>query len=327
MDNNSQSVLDRTLAALGPEETRRGFGALAVGAPGRARALLSEEGLSFPAFFTVLPEVRDRGLLGELDPKLQAAAGLCRHKLGGTAPEDGENGPEALGEGEHEAVLRWMFETGVGFDEAGDDAFGAVLDYTAALLVVHHEDAALLRALAPLLFSRNRRGRPLHDLAWVFYQTLDREALLYVAAQLGSDDSRDVALAAKLLGLELPESRDERLVLRDNVGAWLEENSPYLYVTGEHLQQTSSPMPLAADQEAKYLGKALYHRRCSPLVPLSDRENASLTAYRGATTEEQALLTDYSHKLRRTDEAAWQTWMAGETAQQVLAAQGEAELL
>ena len=144
-----------------------------------------------------------------------------------------------------------------------------------------------------------------------------------------STDHRDVALASKLLCLEIPvqQNRGEQERLNSDYMAWLDENKPYLYVTGEHFQQTSRPRHLNVDPEAKYLGKELSPRYRAPLEALSERELACLHEYRGYPPEEREILTDYSHRLRHADAPAWEEWIQQQVAEQVLAARSGGELL
>ena len=103
----------------------------------------------------------------------------------------------------------------------------------------------------------------------------------------------------------------------------LNDNRPYLYVTGEHFQQTSRPKHLSVDQEAKYLGKELAPRYRAPIQPLSAHETTCLHAYRGYPPEEREMLADYSHRLKKSDKRSWDDWIQKQVAEQVIAAESE----
>jgi len=324
MNDNSLSALDRALETGGAGRLKSAFAALAAADRQRALRLLDDEKLKFPAFFTVLPEIRKHRLTGALSPRNAAASAVCARKLGlqgavddGAAPAEGET---------LYIALRWMFDTGKEWEAEGADRdrYEALIDYVSAMLVVTFEDASVLPDIVRLIFRRRRQGRLIHDLVWCFYQTLNYDALVYTADQLLSQNPGDAALAGKLLNLEIPREANgtELRELHDKYLEWLNDNRPYLYVTGEYFQQSNRPEPLSVDKEAKYLGKEISPRHRRPIEPLSGHEIACLHEYRAFSPEEQELLTDYSHKLRRTDHRAWEAWMNMQVAEQVIAAKG-----
>jgi DNA-binding transcriptional ArsR family regulator len=327
MNDNRSSALDRVLQTAGAERLRQGFAALAAANRREALRLLEDEKLRFPAFFTVLPEIQAYKLTDELGSRNFAAVTVCTKKL---RPYDTFASQAGYQDGEtlREALL-WMFGTGKDWDApAGERAsYDAVLDYAAALLVMTFEETSVMKDIAGLIFRRHRRGRLIHDLVWCFFQTLDHDALVRVAGNLLSTDIRDVTLACSLLGLEAPASpgTDDVKSLHSQYVGWLKENRPYLYVTGEHFQQTGRPKHLSVDLEAKYLGKALSPRYRAPVEPLSAHETACLHEYRGFPPEEQELLSDYSHLLRRWDARAWEAWIQKQVAEQVIAAKSGVE--
>ena len=328
MNNNKAGALDRVLASSGAQRLRHGFRALAATDRREALRLLDDANLQFPSLFTVLPVIATFGLTDALSRRNFTAVAVCakKHNLPGMAAARAEvPDSETLYQ-----ALAWMFGTGWSYEAPSSvrDDYEAVIDYVAALLIMTFEDMSILRDVARLIFKRHRRGRLIHDLVWCFFQTLDRDALAAVAENLLSQDERDVALAGKLLSLEVPpRNKAAARVLHGEFLDWLDENRSYMYVTGEHFQQTSRPMHLSVDPEAKYLGRELSPRYHAPLEPLSDREITCLHEYRGFSPEEQELLTEYSHRLRNADPRTWDDWMQKQVAQQVLAAKGGAEAL
>lgn len=324
MNDNSLSALDRALQTGGACRLKSAFAALAAADRQKALRLLDDEKLRFPAFFTVLPEIRKHNLTGALSPRNAAACAVCARKLGlqGSADDDA-----APAEGETLYIaLRWMIDTGKDWEPDGADKnrYEALIDYVSALLVATFEDASVLPDIARLIFRRRRQGRLIHDLVWCFYQTINYDALVYTADQLLSQDPGDAALAGKLLCLEaLREAGGAELrELHDRYLEWLKENRPYLYVTDESFQQSNRPEPLSVDNEAKYLGKEISPRHRRPIEPLSSHEIACLQEYRSFSPEERELLADYSHKLRRSDLRAWEAWMQMQVAEQVIVAKG-----
>jgi hypothetical protein len=330
MNDNRLAALDRALQTGGAVRLKSGFVALAASDRAKALRLLDDEKLQFPTLFTVLPEIRAFNLTDALSPRNAAAAAVCARKLKRGSPAGADTG-FADSETLYQA-LRWMFESGKGW-EAGSapdrNDFEAVIDYASALLVITFEDTSVLPDIARLIFRRHRQGRLIHDLVWVFFQTLDYDALVFVAGQLLSPDPREASLACTLLCLELSPvaNRAEAGELHRQYLAWLDENRPYLYVTGEHLQQMSRPRHLNVDLEAKYLGRELSPRYRAPLAPLNDHELTCLHEYREFSPEEQEMLTEYSHRLRHTDARSWEEWMQKQVAEQVIAAKSGYEAI
>ena len=235
---------------------------------------------------------------------------------------------EAAWEGaDHDVLiktLRWMLATGKGWDgpQEGHDAYDAALDYAAALLTDEFDDTAALPDIADLIFRRNRKSFYIHDLVWSFFQTLDADALKLVAVRLKSSNNKDVELAGKLLGIDIsaPTDRRKRAALYDQYIRWLDENKPYLYLTGEHFQMTSQPNHLDFDREAKYLNKSISPRWRTPEDPLTEDEAECLAVFRQEPEDERELLASYSQKLRARDRGLWDDWMKSRVAEQVMAA-------
>jgi len=102
--------------------------------------------------------------------------------------------------------------------------------------------------------------------------------------------------------------------------SWLEDNRPYLYLTGEHFQMTSRPHHLDVDREAKYLHKAISPRNLTPVEPLTADELDCLSRFRQSPEDEREILASFSQKLRKRDKRSWDEWMHSQTAAQVIAA-------
>ncbi len=320
MNSNKSSYLDTLWSAGGPHHLKQFMSVTAQSDRAEALRLINDEHLRFPVLFILMPEISAHGLYGGLSPRNMAAISICSKKMYkhsiDTAVTDATNDTLYL-------TLKWMFETGKDWDglSVGHDPYDAVIDYTVALLIISYEDKKILKDVAELIFRRNRKGFFIHDLVWSFFQTLDKDALSYVAGYLLSDNPRDIDLAAKLLNLDEQVSNrvEARKTYRKFI-EWLDNNRPYLYLTGEHFQLTSNPRHLDADKEAKYLGKEILPRYRAPVEPLTEAEVDCLHNYRVATPEDQALLTDYSHNLRHSNKQLWQEWMHKQPAEQVLAA-------
>jgi hypothetical protein len=284
--------------------------------------LLNDQRLQFPSLFILMPEIDTLQLHRVLNVRNKIALGLCgkKTKITNVAVDSAREESEE----EHQA-LRWMLSTGVSWEgpSAEHDQYDAVIDYTAALLVVSYEDKEMLSVVAELIFRRNRKDLYIHDLVWAFFQVMDYSALRLIARYLLSANGKDFKLASKLLHINMAGGTD-RSVSKERLYrkylAWLEENRPYLYLTGEQFQMTSDPQYLNFDSEAKYLNREISPKYRQPLTPLDEVEAMSLKRFRASPREEQELLSDYSYRLRRRNMQRWQEWMQMQTAEQVLSA-------
>ena len=322
MDNSRQSVLDRMWYHGGTQGLRQFFSTTARKSRREALRMINDEALSFPVLFILSGDIYTLNLYRDMSLRNKTAMRLCALK---TMPADWfDTSMETADTRAFHATLRWMITTGKTWDGPleGHDAYDAVLDYVSALLTGSFEDKAVLGDIAELIFRRNRKGYYIHDLVWSFFQMLDADILLLVVNRLKSGNSKDVELASKLLGVDTPLPMDSKKMkaLFEQYTSWLEENRPYLYLTGEHFQMTSHPIHLNFDREAKYLQKAILPRERTPAVPLTEDETDRLFQYRQAPEDEQEVLSAYSQRLRTRDKRLWDDWMQGHVAEQVIAA-------
>lgn len=329
MDRNRRSDLDIIWVAGGSNRLKQVFNEMALHNRVAALERINDERLSFPVYFILMPEISAHHLYAGLNERNRVALRICARKI--YKHEIDEPEPDGRNADDMHQALRWMFDTGKNWSgpSRGQDAYDSVIDYVSALLVIDYDDKEVLRDIADLIFWRNRQGLYIHDLVWAFFQSLDRDALAYIAAHLVSNNKRDAALAATLLGLEAANgvNGNEAKTKQQQFIGWLNENKPYLYLTGEHFQMTSAPKHLDADNEAKYLGKEISPRYRAPVKPLTENEVECLHRYRAATPEEQALLANYSHKLRGRDARRWSEWLESQTSEQVAAARMTYEVI
>ena len=329
MNGQNAGVLGRILNTRGGDALKRTFYSTAAKDRGQAAALLNDENTPYPVLWMLLPEIDALGLDSLLSPRNKIACDVTRRKLRKTYGKT-LLAPEARSEEDYNA-LRWMFDTGRDWSPRGVrlELFDAVMDYVAALLIEKYDDAEVLVAIAHLVFRRRRQGRNFHDLVWALYRSADPAALRAIAEYLLSRDREDVVLAAQLLpgGGEAPQDALEAQERYQSVLRWIEENGPYLYITGEHFQQTSAPVFVDFDEEAKYLDKPISPKGRTPLTPLTDEEYALLAQFRELPEEERSLLASYSCALRQRDREAWEQWRHLGAAQQVMAARKGFEVM
>jgi hypothetical protein len=310
--------LESVWSAGGTRRLKRVFDDLTLRDRTEALRQINDKGLRFPILFLLMGEIGAHNLYGGLSIRNLTALNICSRKLYKYDIE------ETADSDEHHQALKWMFDTGKdwGGPSEGHDPYDAVIDYSAALLIGDYEDKTVLKDVADLIFRRNRQGLYIHDLVWSFFQSLDRNGLTVVAGYLLSGNPGDVALASKLLGLNMPAApnREEARRAHRQFIEWLGENTPYLYLTGEHFQMTNAPKHMDADKEAKYLGKEISPRYRAPVEPLTETEIECLHRYREVSPEEQEELSVYSHRLRARDTLQWHEWIRLQPAEQAAAA-------
>ena len=320
--DNSLSLLDHIWRQNGAGRLQKFFLVTARQNTSRALRLINNENVSFPVLFLLTDDIVTLDLFRQLSLRNKTAIRLCvymamKRVRSGCSWEASDD--DAL-----QRTLRWMLSSGKNWDGPyeGRDDYDAVLDYAAALLTVTYDDTSVLPDIADLIFRRNRKEFYIHDLVWSLFQTFDEKALKLVALRLKSADLHDIELAGKLLQLDIPVPPDRRklVALYEQYIRWLEENRPYLYLTGEHFQMTNSPVHLDFDREAKYLHKAISPRLRTPDMPLTDNEIDCLNRFRQSPEDEREMLAAYSEKLWSEDKGRWDDWIHGQISEQVFAA-------
>jgi hypothetical protein len=316
------SRLNRLSLAGEEKRLRQAFHDLSVRSAMIASQILNHDSLRFPTLFLLIPEIDSLNLYQQLSLRNLTAILLCAQKAGdsslsqrlaGMLPKEGQCA---------RLSLRGMLLTGYQWDisPARYDLFDAVLDCAAASLLLTYRAASVLPAVCHLIFRRNRQNQLIHDLAWCFFECCDTSALKLTANYILSNNPADVALACRLLHLSQPQnvrSGVECQALYRNYLSWLQENEPYVYFTGEQFQQCSDPEPFRVDPEARYLCKRISPRSASPLLPLTEEEQALLAQFRTLAPENREQLSSASARLHNSNVARWQEWMKKQSAEQL----------
>ena len=329
MNQQNKSALGRMLALRGGDALKRFFYHTARENRERAAALINDEETPYPVLWTLLPEIDALKLYDHLSDRSKIAFDVTKRKL-----EKSYRPAQILladPSEEEYGALRWMFDTGRDWSPRSErlEMFDAVMDYVVALLNEKYDDPEVRVETVRLIFRRRRQGRNIHDLVWALFRSVDAAALRAIAEYLLSPNREEAELAAQLLpgDGEAPQNALEARERYEAALRWIEENAPYIYLTGEHFQQTSAPVFVDCDEEAKYLDKPIHPRYRTPLSPLTDEEYALLARFRGLPEEERSLLASYSCALRRKDRAAWEAWRRMDAAAQVMAARQGVEVV
>jgi len=332
MNWSSLSYLDQMRFCQGFSRMRDVFHALAARDRQKALQYLNDGRLQFPSLFILMPEIEAFNLFDYLNARNKTALNLCVKKINKQNSAIHLDPLSSQDSNTTHQVLKWMFHSGIHWEGPKEDydAYDAVMDAAAELLIGIYEDKTILPAVAALIFKRNRNGLFIHDLVWSFFQSYDPNSLLLIAEFLLSDNFQDVELACKLLHLQLPQGMgrvEATQKLYREYRAWLRENSPFLYFTREHFQFTSDPNPLRSDLEAIYLYREISPKTKKPIDPLTEDEMACLNGFRECAEEEQALLAAYSRKLHNREKRSWDKWIHTQLAQQVSTAKSRSEVV
>ncbi|MBW7571461.1 hypothetical protein [Caproiciproducens faecalis] len=329
-NNGSTGYLDRIRRARGANFCKNTLLRTERGNRQTAVRLINDDRLLFATLFVLQPEIRERGLYRELSGRNRTALNICQKIMSAKYPSDGTGSEISLKSEEVHSAMLWMLNTGAADDGLSSD-FDQVLDITASVLVKTHHEKTVLPVMADLIFRRNRRGVYNHDMVWAFFQARDPQSLRLLASRLRSPSRKDVELARLLLNIPentpLNTNRDKQKQYEDYL-AWLDENSPYVYFTGESLQLTNAPCVCGVNQEAKYLCKDISPRYNRPLTPLTEEELANLEQFHEAKGEEQAVLATFSSSLHSQNQSSWSQWMQYPVGRQIdIAKYGRRELV
>ncbi|MDR1821112.1 MAG: hypothetical protein LBQ91_01610 [Oscillospiraceae bacterium] len=238
-----------------------------------ALAVLSPKTASFPLIYALYPELKTRNYILSGSKAIFDAVCVIAVKLEG---KDMRGIPD-------EESLKWILMTGSEYlgSSPEQDEYDEIIDYAAALYCDNFAETEVLTQLADVIYKRNRRGLFIHDLSSALFRTADPDTLRHIARQLLSQNEFDVKLTCELMGFEYHKTANARKALYDEYTSWLKEHKDYLYITGQYFNETSEPIHVRHDREAKALGKKIFPKDRTPVVPLTENEYAQLLAMRG----------------------------------------------
>ena len=309
--NPKGTPLDNLLLEQGDEPCRRQFHRMAMSRRKAAAAAVNHPELLFPTLYVLLPELEGLNLLPSLSTRNKVAAILCARTLEQQSLAQKLDTYRHLEDHQTRyTTLKWMLETSIEQD-GNDPGLDRLIDMAAAVLIKTYGDTTMLAPVAQLIFSRNRQGLFNHDLVWAYFRSQRPDALRLLAEYLRSADTADNALAQKLLGPGLVNSSGAGMPDQAyrSFANWLEENTEYIYFTGEDFQFSSEPKPCTVNLDAKYLCKRVAPDSGRPLTPLTEQEQQQLENFHQIPKEEQEALSRLSNQMFSQDPTAWDNWI------------------
>ncbi len=305
-NRSNECRLDRIRRTRGAKVCRCCFQSMARKNRKQACEWVNDEHLTFGSLFLLAPYIRENKLEPELSDRNRAALQLCKIILDRKNAMC-DNSKKACRCAENREVLLWMFQTGSPDDGLSED-FDEILDIAVSVLIKNYHETSIIPAAAELVFQRNRKGTYCHDLIWALFQTRSPDILRLFAKYLRSPRAKDTALARTILNLPACGSSEQPKQVQ-SYEAWLEENKPYLFFTGENFHCSSRPCLCGVDRGAKYLCKNISPCSRAPVNPLTENEKACLESFRCAGENQQETLCRCSQKIHRQNPAGWNQWI------------------
>ncbi|SKC88025.1 hypothetical protein [Maledivibacter halophilus] len=316
---NSINPLDRIRINEGIDSLKTYFNALAKNNKEEAVNLINAENLYFPSLFVLRNDIDTLGLFYNLN---------IRNKVSIEITDEILEGKKKVSVNEYissdfaqiaYSVLKWIFETGFSNDGLSNE-YDEVLDITAIILTKIYKEKTILPDLADMIFDRNRKGLFNHDLVWAFFESRDPHSLIMIANRLLSRDEKDVELASKLLSF-IPGIEKNSIISKEKKYTsflkWLEENSPFLYFTGQSLQQVNRPITYKIALEAKYLNKNVSVDTGKTLKSLKDEEYMLLNEFNKQDNDTKLLLSNFSNILHAKNKSIWEEWIQYPISRQI----------
>lgn len=342
MTGMQTALLDNIRISNGPDSLRTYFHELLHTDREKLLQLLRDGNLRFCSLYILRQDIASASLLEELPPlyrkALEITKELSEHSAGSSVPKASGRvlsraffrTPAGIRRGsarrssglrlaqiesrmrsetrQVSPALEWIVKTGWE-DDLGRAAYELLLERCSGILLKSFRNSSLLAAVAEKIFDRNRQGKLIHNLVWAFFEACNPDSLYLIAQRLISADSKDTALARKLLcfipGLE--EAAGTLAYLR--AMQWISENRPFLCYTGETMQMCSRPVCYAVSLEAKYLCRPVSPDSGRPLYPLEDWEMNQLVGFSKLTGTEQQHLASFSCMLHQRDIYRWDPWI------------------
>lgn len=309
-NHEKRSRLDEILENQGKEACQAEFDSMLRSNRNQAVAVLNQTPLSYPCFFVLLPQIRERKLLSYMSPGARTAAAITRQ----IQEPKTANGPNSLRIRQDNAqrTLRWMLFTGWQYDE--DRTMRMILDVVASTLLNTYGDKEAMKTVCDMLVRRGVKGYNTHYLVWAYFHTHDAVSIQLLAEYLKSEREEERAFVTDLFASN---SIGENIDTYDAYTTWLNENDPFLYFTDESLQYTGKPHVCKVDMERKYLNKKSNLYEKTPVVTEDEAEKQVLAAFRSCDKADRNLLCCHSQMLCKNNRAQWSDWIKSPLENQI----------
>lgn len=314
----NRGQLDAILEDQGKEACQAALDAAFRLSPDKAVALLTEEALSYPCFYTLLPRISALNLHSYVSSNARVAAAITERIVTPNASAE----PNYL-KGRHDFVhsaLKWMLLTGWESDQDAD--MRMALDAAASTLINTYQDNDALKTVCDMLVRRGVKGYNTHYLVWAYFHAHNPASIRLMAEYLRSADPAERSFAAGLLHAD---EAGKKTGMHEDYLHWLHENDPFLYFTDESPQYTANHHAYKVDLERKYLNKKSDSYDKIPAIPEDEEEEAALAAFKACSEEDMALLSGYSQMLCKNNSARWRSWIRSPIEAQMREAQRDKE--
>lgn len=310
-NSNSINPLDRIRIDEGIDNLKAYFNELAKEHTGEALNSINAENLHFPSLFVLRNEIDMLGLFYNLSLRNRVAIEITdeilesKKKISVNEYISSDFAQIAY------SAFKWIFETGFS-DDGLSNQYDQVLDITAIILTKVYKEKTILPNLVNMIFDRNKKGLFTHDLVWAFFESRDPNSLIMIANHLLSTKKEDIELASKLLSF-IPGIEKNSVISKEKKYTaflnWLEENSPFLYFTGQSLQQVNRPITYIIALEAKYLNKYVSVDTGKTLKSFTDEESELLNKFNKQDNNTKLLLANFSNMLHNKNKSVWKEWI------------------
>lgn len=279
----------------GPQSLKKTFQDICQSNKMKAIQLLNSKDISFATLYPIIPQVESFNLQNALNSRMQVALRYCANPQANFIPS-------LL-----QPVLKWILTTGLPEENLGD-TYDEILDNSASELLIHYKDSSVLPLVVDLIFSRNRKGKYIHDLVWCAFKSNFIETLSFIANYIRSENLADNQLAYQLLNFKPQLQPNDKEKQYHNFNAWLNKNLSFLYATGDSLQQTCKPKFWRVNLGAKYLCNEIKPDG-TPINPLRDEQTNQLAEFHDLDAKQQKMLSKYSFQTFQKDQQMWEDFM------------------
>jgi len=308
-ETHSLNILDEIRQNEGVDKLKAYLKALLEKNKDEAVKLINEENLHFSTLFALQDEMKKYNLYKHLSPRNSNALETAERILA-RKPSNVRSMPQASKQATYYS-LRWIVDTQSDNDDK-DKRLEEVVDTAALLLIKSYKDKTVLPAVVNMMFDRHSRDAHTYDLIWACFESRDPQILLMLANRLLSPRKKDSELAANLLSfVPCPGMKDDMDRFQHYTCCinWINENYPFLYYTGESLQQSCKPIPFAVSWEGKYLCRTVSADNGKIYAPLTKDELTLLGIFEGLDNHTKVLLSNCSFRLYRNNYHRWYRWI------------------